>query len=498
MKKTPVIIISLLVIVAAIAGFYFFQQQASSNNQGPTSTANNTDTDGTTDGTTESESTETSTDNTSEDSVETSAESSSEETTEESTEETVEETAEEATGEKTTISIGVYPNLDEHIETVLPKFYEENPDIEIEIKTLSIADHHNNLVTAMAAGKGAPDVAALEVGFIAQFAAEGAMTDLSQEPYNALEFQDNFADYAWQQSTTTDGRLIAVPTDLGPGVMFWRRDVFEELGSDVESLAESWDAYIEFGRKVARDTDGDGKKDIFLIPDAADVIWAMVRSDREPGQGIFFDKDNNVLVTTERFQNAFKIAKTIRDEGLDAEIASWTNEWYQAFRKGTVATQFSGAWFQDLLANTAPETSGLWGAANLPGGAYSSWGGSFYGIPEQSENKEAAWKLLTFLTTTENIQMEAFTNISAFPSFKSAWENPVFDEPIEFLGDQQANKLYIEIINNIDGVTTNKHRPVATEAVLTAIAQVLNDDRDINEALEQAKKKIERFLRLNS
>ncbi len=395
-------------------------------------------------------------------------------------------------GEKVKISIGVYPNLNDHIEVVLPKFNEKYPNIEVEMKVLSFADHHNALITALAAGSGAPDVAALEVGFIAKFVADGGLVNLTEEPYKALDFKDQFAGYAWQQGTTNDGRVLAIPTDLGPGAMFWRRDIFDELGVNIDDIIGSWDDYIEFGRQLKHDTNSE----IFLIADAADVYQVMIRSGIEDGDSIYFGPDNEVLVTSERFHNALQVAKSIREEGLDAEIGAWTNEWFQAFKSGKVATQFSGAWFQDVLRNNVPDTSGFWGASNLPNGVYSTWGGSFYAIPEQSKNKEAAWALIKFLTTEKEVQLEAFNNIAAFPSLKVAWEDPKFEEPIDFLGGQQANKLYIEVIGNIDGVTTHAAQAFAEETMKKAIADVLNDGRDIDEALAEAKRRIERLIRL--
>ncbi len=481
MKKLPVILTIIFVLAGLGVGYYFWQN----SNQSQNNTANTTNANDPVEGSVTSSTEQTEAQESSEDSI-----------TQEASESEQEPADASFTGEKVKISIGVYPNLNDNIEAILPQFYEKHPEIEVEMKVLSFADHHNALITALAAGTGASDVVALEVGFIAKFVADGGLVDLTKEPYNALEFKDQFADYAWQQSTTTDGRVLAIPVDLGPGAMFWRRDILDEAGVNVDDIIKSWDSYIEFGRQVTRDTDGDGKNDVFLIADAADVYQVMIRSGIEKGDSIYFGPDNEVLVATERFKNALQMAKTIRDEGLDAEIGAWTNEWFQAFKVGTVATQFSGAWFQDVLKNNAPDTSGLWGAANLPGRAYSTWGGSFYAIPEQSENKEAAWKLLQFLTTEEEVQLNAFNNIAAFPSLKAAWGNPVFDEPIDFLGKQQANKLYIEIIGNIDGVTTHAAKAFAEETMKNAIAEVLNDDSDIDQALGRAQRRIERLMQL--
>ena len=397
---------------------------------------------------------------------------------------------------QTTLRVASFPNLSESTEMLANMYMEQHPDVTIELQILEFADHHNALVTALATGEGAPDVAALEVGYIAKFVADGGFVDLSQEPFNANEYKDVVAEYAWAQGSTVDGRLIAVPVDLGPGVMFWRRDQLEAVGADIDSVIATWDDYIAFGEQVTRDTDGDGVNDVFLIADAADVFNAMIRTGLESGQGIYFDDEGNTLVNSERFINAFTVAKAIRDKGLDAQIGAWSNEWYQAFKDGTVATQLSGAWLRGHLNNwMAPDTAGLWGVSNLPGGSYSTWGGSFFAIPEQSENKEAAWDFIKFMTTTEEAQLASFNKIEAFPSLTTTYDNEIFQEEDPFLAGQQARLLYIDIINNIQGTVTHPGDVVAAEIVTGALSQVLNEGADIEQALSEAARLIERRVR---
>lgn len=395
-----------------------------------------------------------------------------------------------------TVTISAFAGLADAIQVIIDKYMAENPDVKVDLEVREFADHHTNLVTTLAAGSGATDIVAIEVGYIAKFVADGGLVDLNAAPYNAGEVTSGVADYAVAQGTSTDGRLIAMPTDLGPGVMFYRRDRLNEVDTQVEALQGSWDDYIAFGKTVTRDTDGDGANDVFLIADAADVYGAMIRSGLEDGQGIYFDAEGNNLVNTERFHEAFRVAKEIRDNGLDAKIAAWSNEWYEAFKNGTVATQFSGAWLQGQLASfMAPDTSGLWGAANLPGGAYAAWGGSFYAIPEQSPNQEAAWDLIKYMTTQEASQLLAFDTTEAFPALESAWTDDIFDAPIPFLDGQPARRLYIDVVNNIAGTVTHPGDVIATEVVATALTSVLNDGVEIEAALAEADQIIQRRVR---
>lgn len=398
--------------------------------------------------------------------------------------------------EKTTVSIAVYPDLDSVIEAVLPQFKEANPDIDVEMRVLAHGDHHNALVTALATGSGAADVVAIDVEFIAKFVSDGGLTDLNEAPFGASALEDQFASYAWTQASTTDGRQVAVPTDLGPGVMYYRRDHLQGADMALEQVTESWDTYIEFGRRVSGDTNGDGRNDVFLVANAGDVARAIYQADIPQGEGVFFGADGEPVIDSERFRNAFSVAQTIREEGLDARIEAWTNEWYEGFKSGTVATQLSGAWLLGHLQNwMAPETAGLWGAANTPNGVYVSWGGSFYGIPEQSQNKEVAWKLVQFLTDNPQTQLEALGVTGAFPALTTVYEDEIFEQPIQFLDGQPARELFATVAQNIEGVATNPNDAVALEIVDTALSQVLSEGRDIDSALAEAQQLVARRTR---
>lgn len=390
---------------------------------------------------------------------------------------------------QTTLVVGLFEPLNEHVELVLPEFLANHPDIEVEIRTLGYDDHHNALVTQLATGSGAPDVAAVEIGFIARFLAEGGLTNLSQEPFNADELEDLFVDYAWAQSRTADGRQIAVPTDIAPGVMYYRRDHLQEAGWEIEDVIASVDSYLDYGRDL---------KDmgVFLVADAGSVANALIRSDIAEGDGIYFDSEGNPVLNSERFVNAATVAQTIRQEGLDAEIGAWSNEWYEAFRQGTTGTELSGAWLGGHLQTwMAPETSGLWGTSEMPGDILVSWGGSFYGIPNQSENKEAAWELIEFLTTNPEVQLAAFQTINAFPAMPETYDAPMFDEELEFLAGQQARQLFAEIAQQIPGVRTDEGDVIADEIFLSAMSQILNENADVQASLDEAQNLVERRLR---
>jgi multiple sugar transport system substrate-binding protein len=404
-----------------------------------------------------------------------------------------------AAPKKVKIEVGCYPALDAAYAAFLPDFNKKYPNIEVTIKALGHGDHHNALTTALAAGEGAGDVEAIDVGFIAQFVASGGTCDLTKAPFNAKQYKKLFNPGNWAQATSDDGKLIAMPVDIAPMVAYYRRDIFDEEKIDIHSIKTMDDLYAA-AKKITKDTNGDGKVDRFFIADAANIASMIMRSDKD--QMLYFNKKGQPIVDKERFKAAFQWAQKFRKEGLDAGIGAWTNEWYQAFQNGTVAYEPSGAWLGGHLKNwMAPKTAGKWGTVQLPAlkkGQHpmaGSWGGSFLAIPEQSKHKKAAWAFVKFACTNEKAQISTFKVADSFPALKSAWKDPIMKEPIPFLANQKARLLWVKIAKEIPVVVTNKYDNVAAAIVGSELASVLNEGKDVNKALADAKAQIAKRIR---
>lgn len=379
------------------------------------------------------------------------------------------------------IRIDGFPDYDTQIDAIKGGL----PQHSITMLKNNHGDHHNKLKTNLATGTGAGDVVLIDVGFVGSFVNAGGFVDLS--PY-FKDMADDYAGYAVEAGKGSDGKQYAVPVDLGPGVIYFRRDYMEDMGYNLNDVMTDWDTYIDYGRELK-------DEGVLLIGNASAVANAYYRFNVGEGEGLYFDADGESLVTSERFVRAFELAKTIRDEGLDGNISEWTEDWYAGFREGKFATQMSGAWLLGHLKNwIAPETAGLWGVSDLPAGIYGTWGGSYLAIPNQAKNPEAAWDLIEYMISEDN-QMAGFKNIAAFPAHTGTYDDAAFAEPIEYLRGQKARQLFAEIAENITPVTPMKGDLIAEDLVNEALDKVLNDGVSIEKALSDAERQIKRRVR---
>ncbi len=395
-----------------------------------------------------------------------------------------------ASAEKTVLMVATFPDLDRAAKAAAPAWAKLHPDVDLKIVSLQYADHHTAMTTALATGSGLPDVMAVDFRFIGRFAESGGLEDLAQAPYNGLQLQSKFARYTFPQAMSSKGALAALPTDIGPGTLLYRKDLMDKAGVTEADLTRDWDSYIAAGKKIKAATGA------YLMADAADVRDIALRIGLKDGEGIYFDQQGNTTVDSPRFVKAFELGRSVRQAGLDANVVAWTNEWAAGFKQNRIATQMMGAWLTGHLKNwLAPDTKGLWRSAMLPGGLYASYGGSFYAIPKKAANKALAWEFVQFMSANKDTQLNSLRVLDSFPALLSAHQDALMDEPIAFLGGQQARKLWRDIAAHVPAITVNKLDAMATDVIRDEFEKVVAQNKDIRQALADARNLIERRMR---
>ena len=383
------------------------------------------------------------------------------------------------------LTVAAFPAVDEIIKAAIPRWKERHPDVDIKVVSRQFSDHHTAMTTALSTSFYLPDVMALEVGYVGRFAQGGGLEDLAREPFGIGKVRARYVPYAYDQATSRSGAVVAVPTDIGPGTLLYRADILARAGVGEAELTRSWDSYVEAGVKIKAATGA------YLLAHARDMKDILIRTGIRPGEGLYFDKDSRVLVNSPRFVRAFTLALAVRRNKLDARVSTWSNEWSEGFKRGTLATQMSGAWLAGHLNNwLAPQTKGLWRAAQLPEGAYAAYGGTFFAIARgaPAANKPLAWEFIQMMTLDRGVQLASAKSQDAFPALLESYDDAFFDQPIEFLGGQKARLLWRDAAHHIAAVEVHKQDSFAAEVIDTELDKVLDRGKRIEDALADAER----------
>ena len=394
----------------------------------------------------------------------------------------------QALAQRVTLTVAAYPAVDEIVKAALVEWKKKHPQVDVKVVGREYADHHTAMTTALATSSGLPDVMALEYGYLGRFALGGGLEDLEQAPFLAGSALPKLVPFAVAQGRSGASGLSAMPTDIGPGVMFYRQDLLKKAQLAETDLTGSWDGFIKSGQQLKRSTGA------YLVAHARDIKDVVIRGNVPAGQGIYFDaQGKSVIDSAERFRKGFELARRIRSEGLDAKVNAWSNEWGESLKRGQVASQMMGAWLGGHLQNwLAPNTSGLWRSTVLPERVAISWGGTFYAIPKKAVHKELAWDLIKHLTLNRSQQEMAFEKFNAFPALIEAHSGAYFDQPVAFLGGQKARIAWRQAAAQISPTRVFKADAVAEEIVNAELDLVLTKGKSIDQALKDAHQAVQR------
>jgi multiple sugar transport system substrate-binding protein len=144
------------------------------------------------------------------------------------------------------------------IETVVREFERQHPKIRVKLAYAS-----NNLTSSQKlflaiAGGTAPDVTFVDGQQLAEWAARGALVDITGPMKEAGLSGEDFWAPRWQESTF-NGRVYAMPWGADPNfAMFWNKRIFREAGLDPERPPRTIRELDEYNEKITK-FDGNGR-----------------------------------------------------------------------------------------------------------------------------------------------------------------------------------------------------------------------------------------------
>ncbi|WP_238649874.1 ABC transporter substrate-binding protein [Paenibacillus piscarius] len=308
----------------------------------------------------------------------------------------------------------------------------EHPNVTIQVLQ---ADSRKAQDDKLAAGSGAPDIYQLEAGLVDQYLEEQDLF-YNLNDLRARELQAGYLKWAWRQASSADGSFqLGLPADIGPTVVFYRKDLIEAAGlpGDPEGFSASIDTWTKFAAAAQAVKEKTGKS----FSGLADLTYNALRDQSvdeiyySEADGTFFG-DSNPYV-----QRAYDYTA----EGIQAGWISYADirspEWEQGLRSGAFAAVVGPAWLAGTLKESAPDSAGQWRIAQLAEGA-GNWGGSYLALPKAGKHPEEAYAFTAWLVNKEN-QQAAFSSQGLIPSIPSLYSDPAFTALRDaFFGGQQT------------------------------------------------------------
>ena len=392
----------------------------------------------------------------------------------------------EGSGENGQITLVLQTFGDFGYEAAIKEFERQNPNIKVDHQRMGeLRDFAPQLAQWLAAGDGAGDVVGLEEGILLQYI-ENPDGFLNLFDYGAQELEGVYLDWKWERGITEDGRLIALGTDVGGLAMCYRADLFEQAGlpserEEVAKLWPTWEDYYEVGKQFVENEDVDA-----AWIDASNGIvqpYVMQNSD------VFFYNTDGEFIGDKNpvFREAWDFGLKMADEGMSAGLQTWSDDWTAGFQQSAFATRPCPSWMIGLIEDWAGEEhAGKWDVTTIPGGA-GNWGGSYLGVPAQTDHPEEAYQLAKFLTSPEG-HLLAYEEVGAMPSSLEALEDPRFaDSTNAYFRDAPVGQIMADSVRGLEPIHLGGlHQQTWENIFEPAMQRVEAGQQTSEEAFEQA------------
>lgn len=342
------------------------------------------------------------------------------------------------------------------------------------------------VITQFAAGS-APDVMFVEAGNFKQFADKGVLLDLTPflENETTLKKSDFYPKII---DRFTDGSsLYVLPRDIAPiCTIYYNKKAFDEAGIKYPQDSWTWDDLVEIGKKLIK-KDATGMVSRFGYVDDWPIWEAFVFSNG----GKVVDNVKNpkkfLLDSKEAIAGIQYRADLMHKHGIMPSPAQMTGMGGMGsadmFISERAAMFYSGIWKTPAFRNIK---NFEWDVVMFPKGpkgfrGFPS-GGSGYSIVKSTKNKEAAWKLLTYLSGKEGQVKLAKTGLVQ-PAMKTMAESK------DFL-DGQAPKHKDVVLRGVQYAEFSPLTPVWDEISTSVLSPGLDRIWNGKETAEKVLKEI--------
>jgi arabinosaccharide transport system substrate-binding protein len=364
----------------------------------------------------------------------------------------------------------------------MPEF-EKQHGVKVDVQMAHWGSLQTRLQNAILADTDVPDVVEMLEGSLGFFARgpekDIGLLDLTSR-INAEHLRERMVDsrfILW----SARGRIFGLPHDIHPVMLAYRRDLVEALGIDVNEL-DTWDKFVEVGRRVTRDTDGDGVIDQYMLDLPFSGAWGLQMLMLQRGIQLFDEQGNPVFATQQTAEVfRFYLEQTLGKKKI-AYDCGWGQPFFKAVTDGLALFYITPDWRSYTYQTDLPNLSGKMAVMPLPawekGGRRTSvWGGTGLVITRHSKRRDLAWELAKYLYLTERDLGERYKGTNIIPPLKKAWNLPEFNEPNPYFSGQPIGKLYAELAPDTPPVYASPIINVARSKVDAAYTRAIEHYR---------------------
>lgn len=347
--------------------------------------------------------------------------------------------------------------------------------------TMIGTDYDTKMQTIVDNRTEGPDVFYADVKTVKNYIESDAWETLTDDPYN-IDVSDS-EDYTVKLGSDSDGNVKALSYQATPGGFWYKRDLAKKyLGTDdpdeISEMLSTTEGMLDVAEKLKEGSNGEthmfaSYKDLWQFANYGmrSIAWV----------------DGNKFQMDDYIPEFFDLAKTVRDNGYDAKIDTWSEAWYASCADDSVFGYAEPTWgLQYVIQTGAPDSEGNWGLASMPAAYFN--GGSYLGIYQESQNKELAAEYVKFVCTNKDFLAQYAKDKGDYTSLKSVNKEIAdggYEEP--WCAGQNTFKFFSDQMDKINTDIVTKYDDTIGNLMLNNVDLYLNGQLDKDAAIAQFK-----------
>ena len=385
---------------------------------------------------------------------------------------------------KGTLTVWGWEGTTEGIAAQVGAFNTKYPNLTVDIKSMGYDDVHTNLLNAVVAGTGAPDLCAIDVLKLSKVTAGLADLSALAQPY-----ADQFVSPTFSIGSLS-GKFYGIATDSEPEGLMYRVDLWDQYGIHEDDIA-TWDDLVEAGNKLA--TDSKGEVMLYHLNSDSDYLFQVLALQQGFAGFYFSTDDKSTIVDDPKMIEAAAVFKRLWDgKGVQRNPVGGAHEAEVTalLKNGKLACQtVAPAWYPLQLTSEMPELSGKWRLMRSPaikaGGPRVGYAWpTLIVMPQQSANQGAAWDLMKMSLIGDGARA-LYDATAVLPAYKPLLDE-IKDQADPYFGGQKINALWDEIARDTPPVTFGVGFDEAQQIVGLQLQAILTGAKTPEEGMRAA------------
>ena len=286
-------------------------------------------------------------------------------------------------------------------EALVARFEAGNPDVRVRLMWVPGMQYQTKFKTLAAAGQ-APDI--VECGDVWIAYMLPFMRDLTawvERDAGEVDLDDFYAEVL--EACRHNGRYYFLASSMNLSLLYYNVDIFDRAGLAYPDDTWTWADFVEAGRRIMQ-LEGAGRRGVW----GSDLVhgwWGEWLIYVRQAGGRLFNEDLSacLLDSPEAIRGLRMYYDKVHTHGISPRPGFGPSN---GFASGQVGMLFGGHVSTWKTYNAMPGLD--WDVAMLPAGPAGRAGGEIavgaYGITRGSSHPEAAWRLLKFIVSPENIR----------------------------------------------------------------------------------------------